>query len=135
MGEQMKLVVLAFVLVASVGQAQSSGSAIEEGQRLSQDVMSSWKSCLVGATDRYGRSSEKAETIADVALNKCAEWDPAVKKAMSHMLAAKMIDQMPFDMALKVAEDDADNTLTEAKARMKLNLVERILDKRQIGKR
>jgi hypothetical protein len=40
---------------------------------------------------------------------------------------------MPFDEALKLAEGDADNTLREAKDKMKLKLVERVMDKRLNG--
>jgi len=92
--------------------------------------MTSWKSCLIEATDRYVHSSEKAEVVADVALNKCSQWDPAVKKTLTHVIAVGMIPQMPFDVALKVAEDDADNTLAQAKSKMKLNLAQRVMDRR-----
>ena len=118
------------MLVAGPNQVQSIESPIKQGQHLADDVFASWKSCLIEATDRYVGSKERAETIADVALNKCREWDPAVKKSLTHLLAVKMIRQMPFDMALKLAEDDADKTLSEAKATMKVNLVERVMDKR-----
>lgn len=118
------------MIVAGAGQAQSTDSPIQQGQRLAEEALSSWKSCLVEATDKYAGSSERAEAIADVALNKCREWDPAVKKSLSHLLAVRMTRQMPFAMALKVAEDDADNTLSEAKSKMKINLVERVMDKR-----
>jgi hypothetical protein len=37
---------------------------------------------------------------------------------------------MPFDMALNLTEGDADNTPRKAKEKMKLNLIERVLDNR-----
>ena len=88
---------------------------------------------MVEATDSYARSNERAETVADVALNKCSEWDVAVKKTLSHLIAVDLRTKMPFDEALKLAEGDADDTLREAKDKMKLKLVERVMDKRLNG--
>jgi hypothetical protein len=123
-------VAFALVLLAGSARAQLTDDPIKQGQKLAEEVMSSWKTCLVDATDKYSRSNERAETVAEVALNKCNEWDPAVKKTLAHLLAVKMRDQMPFDAALKLTEGDADNSLREAKEKMKLNLMERVLDNR-----
>ena len=126
----MRRVVFALALMAGAARAQSTDDPIQHGQGLAEEVMSSWKTCLIDAVDQYSRSNERAETVAEIALNKCSEWDPAVKKTLAHLLAVKMRDQMPFDMALKLTEGDADNTFREAKEKMKLNLMGRVLDNR-----
>jgi hypothetical protein len=118
---------------ALISASDQNENPIEEGRRLADKIFSSWKACLVEATDSYARSNERAETVADVALNKCSEWDVAVKKTLSHLIAVDLRTKMPFDEALKLAEGDADNTLREAKDKMKLKLVERVMDKRLNG--